>query len=284
MGAGAGAVCVEQFGLPALWGSLLLIVLSLATVLLGVSRVIDSISFVAPVLLTSVLGLSLYTIVTNPDAFLANLAWSNPAAAAISPWPLAALLYASYNLILTVAVLAPLGTMSDRRSLHRGAIWGGLALGLGILSIAAAVLTLAPRVTSFEVPMVAIAGSISPLARMAFSLVLFAEVYTTAVAGLYGFASRLAEQDSPHYKLFAIASSLSAFVLAQAGFSTIVGTLHPAAGFAGFLLLGALAYGYLKSLFTGTLLPAPAAKPEFLGKDEGTGTIDRETSNTKTEK
>lgn len=261
MGAGAGAVFVEQFGLPAIWGSLLLIVSSLLTVLLGVSSVIESISFVAPILLTSVLGLSLFTLFKNPGALLANLSWSDRSVAAVPYWPLAALLYASYNLVLTVAVLAPLGTMSDPASFRRGAIWGGLGLGLGIVAIAAAVLTLAPRVTAFEVPMVAIAGTISPLARTAFSVVLFAEVYTTAVASLYGFASRLADPDGSAYKWLAAGSSVAAFALSQFGFSTIVGTLYPAAGFAGLLLLGALAYGYLKTLFLGAVLPAPATKP-----------------------
>ncbi|GAW90915.1 YkvI family membrane protein [Calderihabitans maritimus] len=261
MAAGAGAIFVEQFKLPALWGSLLMVILTLVTVLLGISRVIESISFIAPILLTSVLVLSLATVFSNPQAFIVNLNWSNTAKAAVPYWPLAAILYASYNLVLAVAVLAPLGALSEPGKLRLGAVWGGLGLGIGVLAIVAAILTTAPQVTGLEVPMIAIAGRISPLARTAYSVVLFAEVYTTAVASLYGFASRLTDPDSNNYKWLVTGASGVAFASAQFGFSNIVGTLFPAVGIAGLLLLGSLTYGYFKTLRLGILEPVPAAKP-----------------------
>lgn len=261
MAAGSGAIFVEQFRLPAVWGSFFLIAITLVTVLLGISRVFESISFVAPILLLSVLTLSLITIFTNPGAFVANLSWSDTTLAAIPYWPVAAVLYASYNLVLTIAVLAPLGAMCAPRNLRLGAVLGGVGLGLGVLAIATAVLTLAPQVAHMEVPMIAIAGLISPRFRSAYSVVLLAEVYSTAVASLYGFASRLTEPDSRTYRWLAIGASILALVLAQVGFSTIVGTLYPAVGFAGVLLLVALAYGYLKALFLEAFLPTPATKP-----------------------
>ncbi|MDK2784560.1 MAG: hypothetical protein PWQ86_35 [Bacillota bacterium] len=262
MAAGSGAIFVEEFRLPGPVGSMLLLGLTLVTVLLGIFRVIESISFVAPVLLTSVLSLSLITILAQPQGLVANLAWVDPAKAAVPSWPLAALLYASYNLILSVAVLAPLGALGSLAALRRGAIWGGLSLGVGVLAIAAAILTVAPQVAGLEVPMIAVAGLISPYLRIFYSLVLVAEVYTTAVAGLYGFTSRLTKPDSRAYRALAILASIAAFILARFGFSTIVSTLYPAAGFAGLLLIGALTYGYLKVLLTRASLSAPAAKPE----------------------
>jgi len=262
MAAGSGAIFTEQFRLPALAGGLLLLGLTLVTVLLGISRVIDSISLVAPVLLASVLGLSLITILAQPQGLAANLAWIDPAKTAVPYWPLAALLYTSYNLILSVAVLAPLGALSGAVALRRGAVWGGLGLGAGVLAIAAAILTVAPQVAGLEVPMIAVAGLTSPYIRSFYSVVLFAEVYTTAVASLYGFTSRLTEPDSRAYRGLAVLASAAAFILARFGFSTIVGTLYPAAGFAGLLLMGALAYGYLRTLFVRAVLPAPAAKLE----------------------
>jgi uncharacterized membrane protein YkvI len=131
-----------------------------------------------------------------------------------------------------------------------------------VLAIAAAILTVAPQVAGLEVPMIAVAGLISPYLRIFYSLVLVAEVYTTAVAGLYGFTSRLTKPDSRAYRALAILASIAAFILARFGFSTIVSTLYPAAGFAGLLLIGALTYGYLKVLLTRASLSAPAAKPE----------------------
>lgn len=268
MAAGSGAIFMEQFRLPSLVGSTVLLSLALVTVLLGISRVIESISFVAPVLLTSVLALSLITILAQPQGLVANLAWTDPAKAAVPYWPLAALLYTSYNLILSVAVLAPLGALGSQVAVRVGAVWGGLGLGAGVLAIAAAILTVAPQVAGLEVPMIAVAGLISPHIRTFYSLVLVAEVYTTAVAGLYGFTSRLTKPDSRAYRALAVLASIAAFVLARFGFSTIVSTLYPAAGFAGLLLMGTLAYGYLRNFFLPGVLPAPVGKPEPKANDE----------------
>ena len=55
MGAGAGAIFSEQFGLF-IWGSVIMIGASLFTVLFGISGVVRSISLVVPLLLAAVLG------------------------------------------------------------------------------------------------------------------------------------------------------------------------------------------------------------------------------------
>jgi len=267
MDAGSGAIFVEQFGRPALLGSFIMAAATLVTVLLGLNRVIESISFVAPVLLASVIALSLWTVFSDPGALAGNLGFSNTEAAAVPFWPAAAVLYGSYNLILAVPILAPLGALTGRENLRRGAALGGLGLGIGVLAIAAAILARAPQVTKLEVPMIAVAGGISPFARTAYSVVLLAEVYTTAAASLYGFGSRLAEPDSKRYKWLSAGASAVALALAQFGFSNLVGTLFPAVGFAGLLLLAALTYGYLKPAlenFRG-IFPVPAAKL-FKGK------------------
>ena len=264
MAAGSGAIFVEQFGRAAFWGSLLMVVLPAITVLLGVNRVIESISLVAPILLLSVLSLGLWTVFSNLAGFTGNLSLFNTTGAAIPNWPASAVLYVSYNIVLAVAVLAPLGALSRPEKIRSGAVLGGLGLGLGVLAIASAIIALAPQVGGLEVPMIAIAGGVSPLVRTLYSIVLIAEVYTTAVAGLYGFAARLAEPESRNYKLLTVGTAAGGFVLAQFGFSTLVGTLFPAVGFAGLLLLGALTYYYFRpSLAEGRWFqPGPARKPD----------------------
>lgn len=275
MAAGAGAIFLEQFNLPAIWGSLFMVVISLVTVLLGVNRVIESIRFVAPILVASILGLTLWTVVSYPQGLTQNLSLNSPVRAAVPFWPLAALLYSSYNLVLAVPVLAPLGALSDPKALRTGAIWGGIGLGVCGLAISASILTRAPEATLFEVPMIAIAGSISPLIRSLYSFVLVAEVYTTAVAGLYGFSSRLAKEGTASYRWLAVGTTGLALILAQFGFSNLVSYLFPAEGFAGFLLLGALAYCYIKAccLPIKNLAPSPSQRPDT--------DIDREEKDTK---
>ncbi len=247
MVAGAGAIFTEQFGFSALWGGLLMLVISLGTVLFGISGVVSSISFVVPILLVAVLGVAGYVIATDYSSLLAALGgYSNPTSAPLPYWQLTALLFASYNLVLAVAILAPLGTMAGPEKLKKGAVLGGIGLGLGAVLINLAILTHIGQASGYEIPMVYIASTISPVIAVGYTVVLLAEIYTTAVSSLYGFVARLSKEGTAKYKWYTIGASIVAFGLAQFGFSNLVSTLFPAVGFAGLLLLGALVYGFVK--------------------------------------
>ncbi|MDK2820944.1 MAG: hypothetical protein PWP31_909 [Clostridia bacterium] len=267
MAAGSGAVFRQEFGLSTLLGSSLLIGLSLITVLLGINRVIEAISFVAPILVFSVLSISFYTIVKNFPVLLTNLSWSEPLNAAAPNWLLAALLYTSYNLVLAIAVLAPLGALAKENKLLPGAILGGGSLGFSAMAITLALIATAPAVTALEVPMLHIAGNLSPVFRTLYGVVLLAEVYTTGVSSLYGFAARLTKPNTKKFRLLAMGTSFVALVASQFGFSQLVSILFPLVGYGGLVLLGALAFYFLKTQFQDVQLPflryqpAPALKP-----------------------
>lgn len=255
MAAGAGALFAEQFGLPSWTGSTLMVAVSLVTVLLGFGGVISAISIFVPFLLAAIGGVSFYTLATKWPALVANTDWSAPARAAVDFWPLAALNYVSYNMVLAVAVLAPLGAVAAPQAIRRGAVWGGLGLGLGATAIFLSTLAGVPQAAAFEIPMVFSARSISPWVGTVYGVVLLAEIYTTAVGGLYGFVSRLADPQGPRFRLVAVAASLAGLAAAQVGFSRMVGTVFPAVGYAGFLLLGSLAYAHLREV----MRPLPGA-------------------------
>ena len=261
MAAGAGAIFKEQFGLSPLLGNALMMILTLLTVLAGISGVITAISLVAPVLLASVIGIGIFSLVKvgfDPGA----LQWSDPARAAVPFWPLAALLYVSYNLILSVAVLAPLGKeVKDPKVLAKGALWGGIGLTLGAMVITVAIITNSPEATRFDVPMAFIAGSFAPILGTLYTGVLFLEIYTTAVGSLYGFISRLIVKDNPRLKLYAAVTAGAAFLAGQVGLTTLVRTLFPAVGYAGLLMLAGLTWSVLKPKFKMNLVPVPALKP-----------------------
>ncbi len=247
MAAGAGAIFAEQFNVSFLWGSLFMIVLSLITVLLGIKRVVKSISMMVPLLLITVFGVAIYTIATDFGALMSTLrGYSAPTMAPVPYWPLSAVLYTSYNLVLAVAILAPLGALSGPNQLRTAAILGGIGLGFGATLINLATLTHMGTASTYEIPMIHVAGTISPLFRTVYTVVLLSEVYTTAVGSLYGFVARLSKQGTSRYRNVTIGAGVLAFVLSQFGFSNLVGTLFPAVGFAGLLLLASLAYGFTK--------------------------------------
>ncbi|AGB41613.1 putative membrane protein [Halobacteroides halobius DSM 5150] len=250
--AGAGAIFNQQFGLSPLWGNILMAVLPLLTVLIGITGVISSISFVVPILLTGVFSVTIFTAIREWPFNLQALNFMMLDKAPIDNWALSAVNYASYNLVLAVAILAPLGKqVKDKEDLKRGAIFGGLGLGLGAMTILLAIVLNMPAVMNYEIPMVYIASRFGPIIQIIYSGILIAEIYTTAVGNLYGFVIRLTGQDGPAYKWYVVGTSLLALVASQFGFSTLVHYLYPAVGYAGLLMLAGLTIGMFRGYFQG---------------------------------
>jgi len=246
MAAGAGAIFAEQFQWPSVIGSAVMAAVTVATVMLGLRGVITSISMVVPVLLASVVGMAVWTVI-NKDFFANPVIGTVPFKAAVPFWPLAAVLYVSYNLVMAVAVLAPTGASYNRPGLlAKGAILGGIGLGLGAAAILLALAPNLPTAGRFEIPMLYVAGTLSPVFRTFYSIVLLAEIYTTAVGSLYGFTVRLTPEESPGARYYIIGTAVAAFLASLLGFSTLVRTVYPAVGYAGLLLLLGLAYGFIR--------------------------------------
>lgn len=240
MMAGSGAVFAESFGLSRFLGTLVMAALAGVTVLLGLRGVVTSISIVAPVLIALVLVVSIGSLFTTGIS-PADLRWYRPAEAASRWWLVSLFLYVSYNLLLSVAVLGPLGKEApDAATGYRGGFIGGLVLGLGALLINLALLGGLPASAAYEVPMVHLARQFPPWISGLYTLILWAEVYTTAVGSLYGLAVRLTHPQSARYPLIVLGATIGALVLSQFGFSQMVGLLFPAVGWAGLLLVGGL--------------------------------------------
>ena len=242
--AGTGALLEQQFNLPGLLGVIVMGILTAFTVLKGIHGVIDSISFVVPFLLVAVIGVCVYSIVIAPPDVTASVP-AQDQSELISNWLLSAVLYVSYNTIISIAVLGPLGAQArNRKAIGIGAVLGGLGLGLGSLMIYLALSGQLAAVAELEIPMIYIAGRITFAVQMIYAVILIAEVYTTAVGSLYGLASRLTDMEKSPVKgrWIVIGATAAAMVASQFGFSNLVKYLYPLVGYGGIVLLICLIY------------------------------------------
>lgn len=246
--AGTGALLTQQFNLPGSLGNILMAVLTAFTVLTGINGVINSISFVVPFLLAAVIGTGIFSLISSPPMLETPL-YIVPNNLVLN-WFTATVLYVSYNTILSVSVLGPLGSKaSSPNSLRNGAILGGLGLGLGAAMIYLSLAGNITQVMNLEVPMIFIAGNISLFVKSAYSIVLIAEIYTTAVGSLFGFTARVAcSKNNPlKNKLVVAATTVTALLLSQFGFSNIVKYMYPVEGYGGMILLICLLIFFIKN-------------------------------------
>jgi len=242
MMAGTGALFAQQFGISAALGSLIMGVLTVMTVLRGLGGVIHAISIVVPFLLVSVLAISVFSLTQAPPDFTAEAA--HPGRGLMGNWLTAAMLYVSYNILMSVSVLGPAGGLAaDRRAVWRGGVLGGAGLGAASILIYLALSGTRAETGHLEVPILYMAGGIAPAAGALYSLVLFAEIYTTAVGALYGFSARLsAGRERRFGTRVIIGAAAGAFLVSLFGFSGLVRYMYPLQGYGGIILLIALVW------------------------------------------
>ncbi len=240
--AGTGALFQQQLYLPGLLGNLLMCVLTAVTVMSGMKGIVNSISFVVPFLLISVIGISLFSIVSTPPELIEPVR-NAEGNGFIMNWFLSCVLYVSYNTIISIAVLGPLGVQAKNiKTIQMGAILGGLGLGTASVMIYLALSGNYAEINGLEVPMIYIAGQISPVMQLIYAVILAAEIYTTAVGSLYGFVSRVTVRKKNLFtqKTIVITVTIAALMASQLGFSNLVKYLYPLVGYGGILLLVSL--------------------------------------------
>lgn len=242
--AGTGALFTQQFNIPSLYGNIFMAIITALTVLTGINGVINSISFVVPFLLCAVLGISIFSISNYPLEFSTSSAFINENML-VSNWFISAILYVSYNLIISVGILGPLGMEAkDMSAVKKGALLGGLGLGIGSIMIYLALSGSISEISNLEVPMIHIAGKISYTIQIIYASVLIAEIYTTAVGSLYGFVSRITDIRKFSLKniMIVLEITIAALLASQFGFSNLVKYLYPIEGYGGIILILSLMY------------------------------------------
>lgn len=238
MFAGAGSVLQQEFGLSWVWGASAMAAATIFTVAFGLKGVVSSLSAVAPFLIGAVILVSM-------KAMSARGVKLPPPPSGYSPvlpgWFVSGAAYVSYNIIMAVPVLAAMGARAGAfGDLRRSSLAGACGLGLCLLAVYFALVSNFPDSLRYEVPMARLAELTHPSGKLIYSAVFLLEVYTTAVADLFGFASRLRPEGTPAFKMVAFASALGALLVARTGFSTLVRTVYPLAGLTGLLFLAGL--------------------------------------------
>lgn len=241
MFAGSGAVFQEQLGLPPAAGVLVLAVLTAAIIWGGLNGVVAVNVLLVPLKLGLVIGVAMLVLVGawgGPGPPVHTV--PSPPGLLAGNWAWAALLYVSYNMVVPVAVLSTLGRHLSPPEAVRGAVAGGVLLGLAAGVVAAAILAHYGEVGPYQVPLLYLAGTVHPVVGALFSVVIWLAVFTTGIANAHGFAGRLALPGSRGYRLAGLGAVLTMVPVALLGFADLVRLFYPLFGLVGLVLVGAL--------------------------------------------
>ncbi|MGN7476838.1 YkvI family membrane protein [Solibacillus silvestris] len=236
--AGAGSTFNQMYNLEQSFGSMLMALAVIFTLLLNADSIIKMMAALMPYLLGIIFILLIYSLFTMDYSIneLNGIAKNQPSAT--SHWLPSAILYVSYNIAAGAAMLIVMGgTTKDRKAAARGGALGGMILGLLILLINIALFAKMDVVAGVDMPTLELAKQIHPAAGIIMSFILLAMIYSTAVGTLYILAVRIAKPDRFTFKIVVMLLCLAGFAVSLIGFTTLIGKLYVIMGYLGMGLI-----------------------------------------------
>ncbi|MFD0714089.1 hypothetical protein [Paenibacillus sp. GCM10027626] len=232
--AGAGAIFTEHWNISYQTGLLLTLIACFLVLSKGMNAIMAVNSIVVPFMLIFTFIIIADTIRTpGADRWLLLSSDHSPIAAWASPF-----LYTAFNLSLSQAVLVPLGAqIADRKTIIRGAWLGGLGIGFMLLAGHIALSAHMPGITQFAIPMGGIARGLGSTVQWIYMILIFAEIFTTLIADIYGVALQLQDRISISRTWIVLAILTICYLVSQVGFGPLLSTLYP--------LFGAISIGWL---------------------------------------
>ncbi|MDK7585739.1 hypothetical protein QP575_07905 [Alcaligenes faecalis subsp. phenolicus] len=238
MFAGGGSLMEQQWGVPAEYGSIAVMLITVLIVFLRVDRVMAFIGSVTPILVLTMIFLCIYSWNTRdlPLEELDVIAHTKPQGA--GHWFVGSLLYVSYNMVVGAPFLMIAGAQAtSRRNALLGGLVGGLLLGFLIVLISAGVFGRIDTIGSAALPMLMLATEQSRLLGTIMSVVIFAMILTTSVGVLYSFSARIFTPNTRKFNIGTAIAGVLGLVGAKIGFINLVGTVYPFFGYLGFVLM-----------------------------------------------
>jgi uncharacterized membrane protein YkvI len=239
--AASGTTFNTAFGLPAYAGGIILCSLLIISLFAGLDGIVKVLSAIVPFMVLGALGMGVYFI-ANPisvaDTAKEIVVNSSPL---IKHWSLSGILYVSFNFVIAIAVLVPMGQKSNSdKTLMSGSLIGGMCLGICAFALYTALQRNIQVVGNASLPMVELANSISPMFGSFYSIILFLGLYSTAITCFYGVYTRFNE--SPvggklGNKAIILLVSAFSYAASLLGFTKLIGYVYPGIGYGGIILM-----------------------------------------------
>ncbi|HZW67964.1 MAG TPA: hypothetical protein VFF20_05100 [Pseudogracilibacillus sp.] len=250
---GTGTIFEDFYGMNRIYGAILMAVLIFVTVLLSLQKLIDILSYIAPIIIAFTVIASIVIILNNIDQMFnaEKLLATVEVTAAVDSWVLSGVLYATFGIAIAAPFLLKMGVATNSR---KEAVFGGL-LGALIFSLTASFIAFSILITidksyNQEAPLVYLVSMLNPTLAIFFSIILIAGIYTTGAPMFWYVVNSLVSVDmSQAYKLV----SFTLIVIAFFGglylpFGQLVGTVYPLAGVLGLILLIVMAFQQIRTL------------------------------------
>lgn len=243
--AGTGATVSQHWGVSPLIGGLVMALISAATVLMGLRRLVDIIGVIGPVIVIFALGVGAYAIFDSTSTaqqgadMLKDPEFVKQITRVGGNWFASASSYVGFCMLWLAAFLAALGRQSNSiKEGVSGTMLGALGFAIGAVVLALGFLAHMSEVALADIPSLILAREIwAPIASM-FALIIMAGIYTTSVPLLWSVSARYSKEGTGRFKLLTVVLALIALVVAfSLPFKQVVNIIYGINGYVGALLM-----------------------------------------------
>lgn len=250
--AGSGASISEYYGISKGIGSLIMGVLTFASVTLGMNKIINILGNIGPIIAVFTIIIGIVTIFNNIDSLhmIESLVSEVEVKKAGYNWYLSSIMYTGLNLVLSTTFLVSVGsTAKDKKSCIYGGIIGGAVFMMSALILNIAIMSDIGNLYDKQIPTLFMAKNISPIIGMIFSVILIAGIYTTATPLLWSFSSSFYKEKSSGFVLTSFVATFMALLVSKVSFSSLVNAIYPVSGLFGVLIISAIIIRSTESIF-----------------------------------
>ena len=146
-------------------------------------------------------------------------------------WLSSPLYYVALNVSLKQAVLIPIGRHSKSESpLIAGGIIGGLGIGLLLLLAYSSLSANMPGIQQAEMPMIALLQGAGKGIPLLFSLLVYAEIFSTLVANVFGLSEQIRQVTRLRGPTILLGILAISYFISFVGFSSLLRFLYPLFG------------------------------------------------------
>lgn len=224
-----GALFYEHFGLPYYFGIIITVIPTAIIVLKGIKSILNINSIIAPVTIIVIFVVSFLCLNYHHSSdLIRNLHYEDDST---YKWLMAALLYVSYNIILSIPILVPLGKeIKSKKVLINGVTLGSISIGILIFLLNTVILNHIEYDSLYQIPMLYIVEPFSNLVKYSFIIILWAEIFTTVLSNLFGLANRIQSATKLNYKLIVVGICILSAFISRFDFKMLLSIIYPLFG------------------------------------------------------
>jgi uncharacterized membrane protein YkvI len=243
MTAGVGALLNQLFGLPSWLGSAAFAAAVAVIAIFGLRGMVSAFSVSVPILAAATLIFGLVSLSRGGFSALPETVTSGPNPM-MPVWFVGAITFSCYNIFGNFAVLSPLSRyIPDRKTALAGIGLGALLLLCIALGVMVSVSGM-PSSLSAQLPMLALAGSMSPWLGIMYGVLLLMAMFGTSLSSevaFMDFVCAKSEKLSAGRRLLIAAYAVLTFIGSLEGFGGLIATVYPVFGYCSSVFVALLA-------------------------------------------